>query len=100
MILDDGWLYLELDDVKKIIAQWGLKPIQSTHKVDSALSRPRTAPFGHNPFPDAASKAAALGWVSSVTMASSTATSDWPRSRRWPSCTSTASTLQSLKASW
>lgn len=62
MIEDDGWLYLELADVRQIIERWGIGPIHDHTKIESACARPRQAFGDHTPYPDAASKASALGW--------------------------------------
>jgi death-on-curing protein len=62
VIEDGGWLYLELSDVRRIMAEWSLSDFQDARKVDSACARPRQTFGDHTPYTDAASKAAALGW--------------------------------------
>jgi death on curing protein len=62
VIEDDGWLYLELPDVLKIVQQARLGPVQDERKLDSACARPRASFGGNDQYTDAASKAAALGW--------------------------------------
>jgi death-on-curing protein len=62
VIEDSGWLYLELSDALKIRERWGLAPVHDAGKLESALARPRQGFGDRTLFPDAPSKAAALGW--------------------------------------
>jgi len=62
LIEDGGWLYPELSDIRRIMAEWGLSEFQDARKADSACARPRQIFGGHTPYTDAASKAAVLGW--------------------------------------
>lgn len=62
MIEDGLWLYLDLEDIRWIVKQWGLGPIQDARKLDSACARPWNCYGDHEQYTDATSKAAALGW--------------------------------------
>jgi len=47
LIEDGGWLYPELSDIRRIMAEWGLSEFQDARKADSACARPRQI-FGVN----------------------------------------------------
>jgi len=50
LIEDGGWLYPELSDIRRIMAEWGLSEFQDARKADSACARPRQIFGGHAPY--------------------------------------------------
>lgn len=53
-------IYLELEDLLRMIRRVGLGPVQDLGLLDAAVGRPRASAFGVDAYPDLATKAAAL----------------------------------------
>ena len=62
MIEDEGWFYLEPDDVRGLLAEW-VEPVEYPGKLEAACAYPRQVVFGHTRFATAAEKAGALGYA-------------------------------------